>query len=233
VRNLALAALFLPLSHFLIASTPLRDQLVRRLGDARYLACYSALTVVAFLWLVVAYLRAPAHVLWATPGWVAAALLPALLVGAVLIAAGISTPNPVIVRQGHLFDQAGVVRGILRVSRNAFFWGVGLISLAQIIMLGDVATILAFGSLGLLGIAGSFVLDAKKARQYPGAWQAFAAATSNVPFMAIMGGRQHLSVGEIGLGPIASGLGVFLALLAFDASISGVNLFEHIRLAFR
>jgi uncharacterized membrane protein len=53
----------------------------------------------------------------------------------------------------------------------------------------SVATIVAFGSVGFLGIIGSFVLDAKKARQYVDGWRAFAAATSNVPFLAILHGR--------------------------------------------
>jgi uncharacterized membrane protein len=231
--GLALAALFLPPSHFLVSSSPLRAQLVRRFGDERYLACYSALTVVAFVWLVAAYLRAPALGLWTTTPWVAAFLLPVFLAGSVLTAAGISTPNPVVVRQGHLFDRRDVVRGILRVSRNAFFWGVGLISLAQVIMLGDIATLLAFGSLAFLGIAGSFVLDAKKARQYVAAWHPFAAATWNVPFLAIIRGCQHLSVREIGLRRIAAGLCLLLAMLVFDASVTGSTLFEHIRIAFR
>ena len=74
--HLALAALFLPLSHFLIASAPLRGQLIRWLGDERYLVSYSAVTLIAFAWLILAYLRAPALALWATPGWAAALLLP-------------------------------------------------------------------------------------------------------------------------------------------------------------
>ena len=162
--GLALVALFLPLSHFLIASTRLRRLLVRRFGEQRYLASYSTLTLVTFAALIVAYLRAPVLVLWATPPWLAALLLPVILVGCVLMTSGLSTPNPVIVRLGHLFDQADIVRGILRVSRNPFFWGAGLVSLAQVIVLGDVAAILAFGSIAFLGIVGSFVLDAKKAR---------------------------------------------------------------------
>jgi uncharacterized membrane protein len=233
MSSLALAALFLPLSHFLIASTLLRAHLVRRLGDERYLASYSALTLVAFVWLTVAYLRAPALVLWALPGWAAALLLPVALVGSVLTAAGLSTPNPVIVRQGHLFDQADIVRGILRVSRNPFFWGAGLLSLAQVIVLGDVATMLAFGSVAFLGIIGAFVLDAKKARQHRGSWRAFAAATSNVPFVAIIRGRQRLSLREIGPPRIASGFAVFLMTLAFDAVISGAGLCENVRIVFR
>jgi uncharacterized membrane protein len=231
--SLGIAALFLPLSHFLIASTPLRRPLVRRLGEERYLASYSALTLVALVWLIIAYLRAPTLVLWATPGWAAALLLPVALVGGVLLAAGLSTPNPVIVRQGHLFDQADIVRGILRVSRNPFFWGAGLVSLAQVIVLGDIAGLLAFGSIVCLGIIGSFVLDAKKARQDGEAWRAFAAATSNVPFLAILGGRQHLSLREIGPLRIASGLGVFLMTVSLDAVFSGASLFTNVLIAFR
>ena len=164
--GMALVALFLPLSHFLIASTRLRRLLVRRFGEPRYLACYSTLTLVTLAGLIVAYLRAPVLVLWATPPGLAAVLLPVILVGSVLMTSGLSTPNPVIVHLGHLFGQADIVRGILRVSRNPFFWGAGLVSLAQVIVLGDVAAVLAFGSIAFLGIVGSFVLDAKKARQH-------------------------------------------------------------------
>src|SRR5262245_40270784 len=146
--------------------------------------------------------------------------------------AGLSTPNPVIVGMGRLFDQTDIVRGILRVSRNPLFWGAGLVSLAQVILLGDGAAILAFGSVAFLGIIGSLVLDAKKARHVE-AWRAFTAATSNVPFLAIIRGRQHLSVGEIGPWLIALGLGVSLAMLAFDDLLSSASLFEGVRIAFR
>jgi uncharacterized membrane protein len=60
--SLALAALFLVLSHFLVASPPLRSQLAGRFGEERYLAAYTALTLAAFAWLIIAYLRAPVPV---------------------------------------------------------------------------------------------------------------------------------------------------------------------------
>jgi len=47
--NLVLASLFLPLSHFLIASTSLRDVLVRRLGERPYSSGYSLLAFAAFV----------------------------------------------------------------------------------------------------------------------------------------------------------------------------------------
>ena len=100
-------------------------------------------------------------------------------------------------------------------------------------MLGDVAAILAFGSIAFLGIVGSFVLDAKKARQHVEAWRAYAAATSNIPFLAIIRGRQYLAIGEIGPWRIASGLGVFLVTLAFDPLLSSASLLEGVQFALR
>jgi len=97
-----------------------------------------------------------------------------------------------------------------------------------VIVLGDVAATLAFGSIAFLGIIGSFVLDAKKARQYAAAWP-----TSNVPFFAIICGRQHLPVREIGLRRIAAGLGVSVITLALDTLLSNASLFANARIAFR
>jgi uncharacterized membrane protein len=231
--SLALAALFLVLSHFLIASAPLRSQLVSRLGEERYLAVYTLMTLAAFAWLIIAYLRAPALVLWVTPGWIVALLLPVALVGGVLLTAGLSTPNPVIVRQGRLFEKADIVQGILRVSRNPFFWGASLLSLVQLIILGDAAALLTFGGIAFLGVVGSFVLDAKKARQHEAAWHAFAAATSNVPFLAIIRDRQRLSLREIGPRRIASGFGVLLIMFAFNAFHSSASLFANGWIALR
>lgn len=231
--SLTLAALFLVLSHFLVASTPLRSHLVHRVGEPRYFGFYSALTLVAFVWLIAAYFLAPTLVLWTTPGWAAVLLLPVAIASGVLIAAGLSTPNPAVVRQEHLFEQAEIVQGILRVSRNPFFWGAGQLGVIQIIVLGDLATLFAFGSVAFLGIFGSFVLDAKKARQHGAAWRAFAAATSNVPFLAIIRGRQRLSIREIGWRRLSSGFGVLLIAIAFDALHSGAGLLTNVEIAFR
>ena len=197
MTNLVLAALFLPLSHFLLSSTRLRSVLVDRLGESAFSRSYSVLTLAAFAWLIIAYMHAPALILWLTPQWLYVALLPIILVASVLAIAGLTTPNPVIVRSERLFDQPGIVRGVLRVTRNAFFWGASLFSLAHVIILGDVAAILAFGSIAFLGLAGASILDAKKARKHGQAWDAFAAVTSNVPFLGIRQGRQRLALREM------------------------------------
>src|SRR6266849_1668037 len=204
--DLILASLFFPLSHFLISSMPLRAMLVNLLGERRYSLSYSLLAFAALVWLIFAYRHAPARPLWDAPPWLGLALSPVIVVSSILAVAGLTTPNPVIVRSEALFDRPDIVRGILRVTRNAFFWGVGLFSIAYLIILGDVAGLLTFGSIGFLGIAGASVIDAKKARQQGKAWDAFSAATSNIPFLAIVQGRQRLVLREIGLWRIALGI---------------------------
>ena len=211
--DLVLASLFFPLSHFLISSTPLRAILVNLLGERRYSLGYSLLAIAAIVWLIFAYRHAPAWPFWDAPKWLDLALSPVIVVSGILAVAGLTTPNPVIVRSEALFNQPDIVRGILRVTRNAFFWGAGLFSIAHVIILGDAAALLTFGSVGFLGIAGASILDAKKARKHGKAWNAFAAMTSNIPFLAIVQGRQQLVLREIGLWRIA--LGVCVSLGAF------------------
>ncbi len=211
--DLVLASLFFPLSHLLISSTPLRAISVTLLGEKRYSLGYSLLSVAALVWLIIAYRSAPSLPLWDAPQWLDLALVPVIVVSSVLAVAGLTTPNPVIVRSGALFDRPNIVRGVLRVSRNPFFWGAGLFSIALLISLGDVAGLLTFGSVGFLGIAGASILDAKKARQHGRAWDAFAKATSNIPFLAIIQGRQRLVLREIGLWRIAVGLCVSIGAL--------------------
>jgi uncharacterized membrane protein len=172
------------------------------------------LAVAALVWLIFAYRHAPVLPLWNAPQWLGLALIPVIVISSILAVAGLTTANPVIVRSEALFDRTDIVQGILRVTRNALFWGAGLFSIAYIIILGDVAALLMFGSIGFLGIAGASILDAKKARQHGKAWNAFAAVTSNIPFLAIIQGRQRLVLREIGLWRIALGVGVSLGALA-------------------
>ena len=223
MTNIALASLFLPLSHFLISSTALRTTLVRRLGERYFSVAYSVLAFAAFAWLITAYQHAPTLSLWVAPVWVKVALLPTILAASVSMVAGLTTPNPVIVGSDSLFERPDIVRGVLRITRNPFFWGVGLFAIAHVIVTGHVSGMLAFGSVGFLGLVGARILDAKKARRHGRTWGSFAAATSNMPFLAIAQGRQELAWREIGLWRIALAVCVFLAALLLHQALFGSN----------
>src|SRR5215471_1904151 len=212
--RLVAASLFLLLSHFGIASSPPRATLARTLGERLYIRLYSLLTLAAFAWLILAYRAAPTRVLWTPPGLVKPAALLVVPLAFMLIVAGLTTPNPTIVGAEKLFDRPDIVHGILRVTRNPFLWGVGLFAVTHVAATGDLASVLFFGAIGVLGLAGARLLDAKKARRHGAAWPAFAAATSNLPFLAIVQGRQRLVLREIGLWRITLAIGLFVLMLS-------------------
>ena len=220
---LFLAALFLPLSHFGISSTPLRPILVERLGERPYQAFYSLVSFAAFALLIVAYRHADAVVLWIAPGPVKLAALPVVLLAFLLVVVGLTTPNPTTVGAEALFDRPNVARGILRITRNPFLWGTALWALAHIAVTGDLASFLFFGSIGALGLMGASLLDAKKARQHGKRWKRFAADTSNLPFRAILEGRQELALGEIGAWRIALAVALFVTVLLAHPRLFGVS----------
>jgi uncharacterized membrane protein len=221
MTQLLLASLFFPLTHIRIASTRLRAALINRHDERRYLLGYSVLAALALVWLIVAYRRAPATPLWDLPHWVRLAPAPIIFVSIILTVAGITTPDPVIVRSEALFDRPEIVQGILRITRNPFSRGIGLIAIAHVIMIGHIAVLLAFGSPAFLGFAGASLLDAKKARTHGRAWQAFAAVTSDISFLAIMQNSQRFAWREIGSWRMGLGLAVFLVALALHPTPLG------------
>lgn len=224
IAHLSAAGLFLLLTHFGISSTPLRAALVGRLGEKPYLGLYSLVSALAFWWLVAAYKAAPHVPVWPPAGglaWVPVLLVPVALF---LLVAGLSTPNPTSVGQEKLLTgDREPVRGILRVTRNPFLWGVGLWAVAHMVPNGDLASLILFGTLALLALGGSVLIDAKLARRLGAAWDRYAARTSNLPFAAILAGRQSLVWREIGWWRPALALLLYGGLLHLHRTLFGVS----------
>jgi uncharacterized membrane protein len=214
MTKLIAAALFLLVSHFGISSTPIRPWLVARLGERRYLALYSLIALGAIAWVIWAYHRAPYVELWPTPAATTAVPLVVLPFAFVLAVAGLSTQNPTAVGAPAETLGGSAVRGIFRVTRHPFQWSVVLWAAAHLIANGDLAGIILFGAFGALAGIGTALIDRKYAQSRGADWQAFAAATSNLPFAAIAAGRQSFVFAEIGWGRVALGLALYLVLLA-------------------
>ncbi|MBI2963161.1 MAG: hypothetical protein HYY35_05350 [Deltaproteobacteria bacterium] len=220
---LVLAALFLPLTHFGISSSRLRDALVRRLGEQPYRGLYSLITLGALVWLVRSYRAAPTELLWVAPAAVRGVAVAMVFVAFLLMVLGATTPNPTTIGAERLLERPDVVRGILRVTRNPFLWGVGLWALAHVAVVGDLAGVVLFASIGALGLIGAPLVDAKKAERHGERWRAFAAATSSVPFLAVAQGRQRLALSEIGWWRVVLAVALFVATLLVHRWAFGVS----------
>jgi uncharacterized membrane protein len=218
---LALAAAVFLVAHF-VPSTPLRPGLVGMLGEKAYLGLYSLVSLAALAWTIWAYIRAPHESLWVGDEfkvWVVV-LMPVSLV---LIAAGGLSKNPSAVRQESLLRSLGEPRGILRVTRHPIQWGIALWALLHLIARGDTASVLFFGGFAVLSILGSVLIDARKDKALGVDWQRFASVTSNVPFAAIIQGRNHFSFGEIGWKKVLIGLALYFVLVFLHPYLFGAR----------
>jgi uncharacterized membrane protein len=223
--ELVVAAAFLLASHYGISSTPLRAWLVARIGERPYLALYSLVALGAVIWLIFAYRRAPYVELWPTAAWSAWLLLIVMPFASLLLVCGVSTLNPTAVGAPATLDQAEPARGILRVTRHPFMWGVALWALAHMVANGDAAAVVLFGTFAVLALVGTLLIDHKFRARRGVEWQRLAAATSNLPFVAIAAGRQHLVPAEIGWLRVGVALALYVALLALHPSLFGVSPF--------
>lgn len=215
--SLLAAATFFVLLHLLVSGTRMRDALTGVVGQGPYLGLFSLASVGGLAWLGLAYAASRAAG-WNASYWdvtpaTRAVQLVLMLVALLLIVPGLTTPNPTSVRQEGALEKPDVVKGMLRITRHPFLWGVALWAAGHLLVNGDRAGIVLFGSLLALALFGTTSIDAKRRRALGSTWDDFAAKTSNIPFAAILSGRQSLNLGEIGWWRIALAVAIYTALL--------------------
>jgi uncharacterized membrane protein len=223
MRNLIAATAFFLAIHLGIAGTTVRDAIVARTGMKAFRAVFAVLSVIGLVWIVRAYQGAPIVPLWDSPSWARYVTIGLTFIGLLLVVIGLTTPNPTTANFEPLLKRDDVVRGIVRVTRHPFLWGVALWSVAHLLVNGHLAALVVFGMFLVLTLVGTVSIDAKRKRRYGDQWDRFAAATSNVPFGAIAAGRNRLVPGEIGLWRIAAALAAFAIVFYFHAAWFGAR----------
>jgi len=223
MANLIAAAAFFLAIHFGISGTKLRDQLVRIVGERVFRGLFALTSIVGLLWLIRAYSRAPYVVLWGRLTALEPLAAPLVLGAVALVVIGISTPNPTAVGGESQLAREVQARGVMRITRHPFLWGTALWAFVHLVINGDVASSIVFGSLLVLAIGGTKSIDAKRRRAYGEHWEHFAQQTSNVPFAAIAAQRNHLGAAmhEIGIVRPALAIAVFVALFLLHGRLFG------------
>lgn len=228
MEMLAAAAVFFLAIHLLVAGTRLRDAVVHAVGERPYLGLFSVASVAGIIWLAISYNAASlqgSSLLWDFgPG---VGHLGPLVVGIAFLlgVSGLLTPSPTAVGMDSRAADPATVQGVLRITRHPFLWGVALWAAFHLAANGDAASVLFFGTFLFLAVAGTFSIDAKKARTMGAAWQGFAARTSNVPFAAILGGRTEFKLGELVSFRLVAAVLAYLAALLAHAWAFGASPF--------
>lgn len=225
MTELALAAIFFLVTHLGIAGTPMRGMLVGLVGERVYLIGYALLSLFAISWLADAYKVAPYVETWGQLYGLQSAALVLMLPAFLLVVVGLTTPSPTLVGAERLLAEEGVVKGVLRVTRHPFLMGVALWALVHLIVNGDLASLILFGSMFLLVSVGAFSIDTKRAATMGEQWRVFANQTSVIPFVAIVQGRNRFEAGELGWWRVLLAILAFAAFMHFHADLFGVKPF--------
>jgi uncharacterized membrane protein len=220
---IAAAAVFIGI-HLLIAGTRVRDAITNTIGEGLYLVLFSLASIAAIAWLVMAYNAAqvgPENQVLYTP-WIGIRHLaiPVVAIAFLLAVPGLLTPNPTSLKQEGAAAKEGTVKGVLRITRHPFLWGVAIWAAFHTAANGDEASVIFFGTFLLLSVFGTFSIDAKRRRKMGAAWDAFAAKTSNLPFA-----RGGVRIGELFDWRMAIAAVAFLGVLFSHAHLFGVSPF--------
>lgn len=223
MTELAIAAALWIATHLGVSSTGLRSYAVNAVGEGVYLGAYSLLAVATLTFLILAWADAPRDVWFWHPAawqtWVALLLMPLAFI---LLVTGLFGPNPTSVgQQGQLADPDSV-RGVLRITRHPVQWAFLIWALAHVPANGDLATLMFLAAIGTVAGFGTRLIDRKKAAAAGEDWQRFAAVTSNLPFAAILAGRNRLVLGELGGGKLLLALVVYGVVIVSHRWIAGV-----------
>lgn len=222
----AFSALFFVL-HRIVSGSRVRDRIVGFVGEAPFRRAFALASLLCLVGLWIGYRQvaeSSRNVPIFNPSDVAKlAQLPIQLIAAFLIATGVTTRNPTIAGLGNSVTDGSIVRGVLRITRHPFLWGVSLFAAGHMLASPTSASWGFFGTLLVLASTGTISIDAKRSRALGADWKPFAAATSNVPFLAIVQGRQSLALAEIGWARVLVSVSAFALLLAVHGFLFEVS----------
>jgi uncharacterized membrane protein len=227
MSSLIAASAFFLLIHFGVSGTRLRDALVAGMGAGPYRGAFALASLAGLLWMGMAYSRAPTVDLWGQLAGGRPLVFALVFVAFLFIGIGLATPSPTRVgMESTLAQGADVARGIVRITRHPFLWGIALWALVHLVVNGDLASLILFGSLLVLALGGTASIDAKRRRNFGDDWARFAQATSSVPFAAIASGRNQLGAAlrEIGILRPLIAVALYALLFYFHGRLFGVAL---------
>lgn len=209
--NLIAACAYFLLIHFGVSGTRLREVFTAKLGERRYRGAFSLASLFGIAWMVYAYRSSPLIPTWGLQLGFRPAAYVLVFIAFFFAVIGVLTPSPTRVGMESRLDPE-MARGMVRITRHPFLWGVSLWAATHLALNGDVASLILFGTLLVLAIGGTASIDAKRRRKFPERWQKFARATSSVPFAAIARGGNRLA-------PVLAEIGAWrlLAVLALYA----------------
>lgn len=128
------------------------------------MSVYGMISLGLFVWVIVCYFKAPYLELWIMQTWMRHTVLLVMFFVCLLMVCAFSQPNPFSLGKGGAgFDPERP--GIVALTRHPALMGLAGWSFSHILPNGDVASLLFFGTMGLLSLYGLRSMDQKRQRQ--------------------------------------------------------------------
>src|SRR4026209_586189 len=194
------------------------------MGEKAHRGLFSLASLAGLIWLIKAYGDAPRVELWGQLLALKPIAAPLVLLAFLFVVIGLTTPSPTVAGGERQLTRDAPARGIVRITRHPFLWGVALWALVHLVINGDLTSVILFGSLLVLAVAGTALIDRKRRDAFGEHWRRFAQSTSNIPFAAIISGRNQLGAAlrEIGIVRPLIAVVVYAAAFGLHARVVGV-----------
>ncbi len=201
-------------SHLGLAWLPLRSRLVARLGVWGFTGLFVATAALTFSLLISFY---AAHRGAGLPGpglgrfelmrWVS---MGVIVIGVALMSGALAgyPRSPMALGNQRVREPYGLDR----ITRHAFFVGTALLGLTHALLATHLIGSILMGGLGIFALLGARLQDQKLLALRGEPYAAYLAATSTLPFAAILAGRQRVVSHELPWRGFAVGLLIALAL---------------------
>ncbi len=212
-------------SHVAMSSTRWRPKLVARLGERGFLVVYSLVALLTFFFLAHSYAhhKDAGLQLWQTFGGSFLYLIVRDLNIVLMAFAFILLVSGLVARPPSSLMPAGGTPepyGVTRITRHPSFAAFWLFGIAHCLVNGGLTDLVFFGGLSVFSWLGATHQDSRKRADVPG-YAEFIAATSFVPFAAIMKKKQPMPLHELSWGVIALALLLFYLIRAYHPVIFG------------
>lgn len=208
-------------SHIVLSSSRVRPKLVERLGLRPFWGLYSFIAFATLIPLVGYYFhhKHAGPQLWTVFGYYLVSrdlntLLMALAF--VFLVGGLVARPP----SGMMTSGIPEPYGLTRITRHPVFAAFFLFGLAHCLMNGTVGDLIFFGGFAVFAWLGAWHQDRRKVVEVPG-YAEFKAATSFLPFAAIISRKQPFPQGELQWGVILIALVVFYVVRAYHPYLFG------------
>ena len=159
----AVFALFFA-THSIPVRPPVKRRLVKHLGTRGFAVSYSTLSLLMLALLIWAAQQAPFVLLWAEAPWHRPVIWLGMFIACLTLTVSISRPNPFSFGGWNNDSFDPLNPGIIGYLRHPLLGVLALWAALHLLVNGDLAHVLLFGTLSLFALAGHRIVDMRKKR---------------------------------------------------------------------